>query len=500
MKVRKLLRDTARFRTLAVLFAGIALAARSAAGNCIGDCDEDGTVRVAEVVRSVAIALGRADAASCASAIMLRDGRITVDELIAAVRNNLRGCPPAECPYRAGALPENTLPPDATAGDEMPIDHIVVLMQENRSFDHYFGRLPEAGVPEADGLPPDAANPDSAGNLVPAFHLERYCTRDTAHSWKASHEQYNGGRNDGFVITNEPGGERAMGYYDESDLPFYYALARTFAIADRYFSSLLGPTFPNRFFLYSGTAFGQTTNVLGVGIHSQRTIFDALDEKGVSWKIYFSDVPFALLYRQLSASPRLTAIERFFEDAAAGTLPQVAFVDPAFSGLMRPQNDEHPPVNIQRGQAFVADVVRALISSPAWPRTVFFLTYDEHGGFYDHVPPPPACEPDEIPPQLGPGDVPARFDRYGFRVPFVAVSPWVKPGYVSHRTYDHTSILRFIETRFGLPALSDRDANADPLLDLFDFSQPNLLEPGPLPPAEIDPAGVELCRQAGFEG
>src|SRR5262249_52911695 len=156
-------------------------------------------------------------------------------------------------------------------------------------------------------------------------------------------------------------------------------------------------------------------------------------------------------------------------DAAAGTLPQVSYVDPAF---ILGEDDEHPPTNIQLGQAFIAKVLNAVMTSPAWKRTAVIVTYDEHGGYYDHVPPPPACPPDAIPPSLQPNDTQARFDRYGVRVPLVVVSPYARKHFVSHRVYDHTSILRFIETRFDLPALTARDANADPLLDLFDFKKP----------------------------
>jgi phospholipase C len=171
-----------------------------------------------------------------------------------------------------------------------------------------------------------------------------------------------------------------------------------------------------------------------------------------------------------------------------GQLPQVAFIDPIFVGTSNTENDEHPTANIQVGEQFVQQVVNAVMTSPQWPSSALFLTYDEHGGFYDHVKPPAACEPDDIPPLLASGDVQAAFDRYGFRVPFVAVSPFSKAGYVSHKVYDHTSILRFIETRFDLPALTRRDANARPMLELFDFENPPFLTPPSLPDAPLDQA------------
>jgi phospholipase C len=195
-------------------------------------------------------------------------------------------------------------------------------------------------------------------------------------------------------------------------------------------------------------------------------------------------------------------ISQYFADAAAGTLPQVAFVDPLFVGSSNTENDEHPTSNIQVGQEFVSRVVNALLASPQWPRSALFLTYDEHGGFYDHVRPRPACLPDGIPPLLEAGDDPGAFDRYGFRVPMVVVSPFARSRYVSHRVYDHTSILRFIETRFDLPALTRRDANADPLLRMFDFRQPPFATPPSLPAATIDQAHFDepVCAQGTGSG
>ena len=134
-----------------------------------------------------------------------------------------------------------------------------------------------------------------------------------------------------------------------------------------------------------------------------------------------------------------------------------------------------------------------MLHSPDWSASAFFLTYDEHGGFYDHVAPPPAVPPDDIPPMLHPGDTPAAFDRYGVRVPAIVVSPFAKRHYVSHVVYDHTSILRFIETRFGLPALTRRDAAASPMLDFFDFAHASFATPPALPDAPVDPGGVAAC-------
>ena len=186
-------------------------------------------------------------------------------------------------------------------------------------------------------------------------------------------------------------------------------------------------------------------------------------------------------------------IDQFYVDAENGDLPQVAYVDPAFFGDESTQSDEHPPSNVQVGQAFTSGVINALMQSPNWPRSVMFLMYDEHGGYYDHVVPPAACVPDAIPPDLQPGDEPGAFDRYGIRVPFVVVSPFARKRYVSHTVTDQTAVLRFIETRFDLPALTARDANSDPPFELFDFANPAFLTPPVLPDAEIDPVRAAEC-------
>jgi len=409
---------------------------------------------------------------------------------------------PASCPFAAGARPVDTLPAGAPHGADIPIDTVVVFMQENRSYDHYLGQLRKRGAERA---PRDASNPDPTDPQAPPiarFHQTRYCeVADLDHSWNGSHAEFDDGSMDGFTAANvddsDPNGSRAMGYYTAKDLPFYYKLYRKFATSDRQFCSLLGPTWPNRFYLLAATSFGHIGNdppPNGME-YSQRTIFNALDEAGVTWKVYHSGLPFALLFAYVRSQPsKLVSVDQYFADAAAGTLPQVAFVDPMFLGAENVENDEHPPSNIQVGQEFASRVVRALFDSPQWPRAALFIVYDEHGGFYDHVPPPPACVPDAIPPALGQNDTVAAFDRFGFRVPMVAVSPYSRRRFVSHVNRDHASILRFIETRFDLPALTARDANADPMLELFDFTRPRFARPPRLPAATIDEPQRSQCE------
>lgn len=240
------------------------------------------------------------------------------------------------------------------------------------------------------------------------------------------------------------------------------------------------------------------------------TIFDRLNAHGLTWTNYFTDLPqIAIIPAAAKANPgHLAPIAQFYADAALGQLPAVSLVDPDFGiadvigglvpGQPLPQNvraqgqDEENPQNIQLGEAFVAQVVDAVVRSPQWPKTVLVWLYDEHGGYYDHVPPPPAAVPDGIAPQLGPGDFPGRYDIYGVRVPAVVVSPWARPGYISNVVHDHTSILRFIEDKWNLPALTNRDASANSVTDLLDFSRPALLEPpsldAPANPLTSDPS------------
>jgi phospholipase C len=402
----------------------------------------------------------------------------------------------AGCAFERGATPEATIGSEYPIGDEIPIDHIIILMQENRSFDHYFGAMP--GV---DGIPTGASNPDGSGTPVMPFHTTEYCIEDVAHSWNASHLQYNDGANDGFVTTNDPGGARALGYLDDTDLPFYWDLYSRFAMSDHHFCSVLGPTWVNRFYLTSGTSFGMTRNA---GVPMERfdaqypyVIYQTLEDAGIDWRIYNAGLSFALggypdyISRRFD---RLSPIARFYEGLAAGELPPVVWLDPNFAGAGR--NDEHPPNNAQVGQAFVREIVDNVLRSPLWGRLALIITYDEHGGFYDHVPPPEACPPNDFPSDRRPTDEPGEFDRLGFRVPLVVVSPYARAGYVSDRVTDHASILRLVETRFLLPALTGRDANAWPLLDMFDFDAPPFMTaPTDLAAAPIDDAELTRCNE-----
>lgn len=394
------------------------------------------------------------------------------------------GTPPAEssCAFTAGSLVGETLGASApsVASRPLPITHVVVLMQENRSFDHYFGRLWAAGQPDAEGFPAGFSNPDTGGHRVVPFHLPTTCLpHDPPHQWPAAQRQWNQGRMDGFVLSaasadgehDDEAGRWAMGYYDASDLPFYHWLANTFAMGDRHFAPAMGGTWPNRQFMYAATA--QTPRSSTGMLHGARTIFDLLDDRRVGWRVY-TDGPARQDCIGWKAGARGVETSAAFVGALrSGKLPPVSFLDPA-------DDDEHPPADVQRGERWARRLYGELVRSPLWPRLVVFLTYDEGGGFFDHVAPPPACAPDERHREL---------DRRGGRVPLLVISPWARPHQVSHVARDHTSILRFIELLHDLPALSARDANADAMLDLFDFSTARLLSP-PLAP----PAGRNGCR------
>jgi len=328
------------------------------------------------------------------------------------------------------------------------VNHIVIIMQENHSFDNYFGALPYAvGGPYHSGHPCAAgdhtcvdgldcvragsnytctnSNLDDDNSNPTAFHDADFCVSpDLDHSWKGSHQEANFDSpasaflmspNDGFVRVNDlteqvDSGESStdddtIGFYNEDDLPFYYFLAQNFAINDTYHCSLLGQTFPNRSYEMAATSFGHlTTNEIFPPPGSYKpvtgTIFDLLDANSVAWKDYYSLLPYSFIFR--NGSPNGVPIAQFFADAAAGNLPPVSFVDSIQIGAA--ENDEHPPTDIRKGQYFVGQVINAIRNSPNWADTVIFFTYDEHGGYYDHVAPPAAPQGGNLNPDgINPG-------------------------------------------------------------------------------------------------
>ncbi|HWE65836.1 MAG TPA: alkaline phosphatase family protein [Acidimicrobiales bacterium] len=408
-----------------------------------------------------------------------------------------------------GSVPDPTRPVGA-ANAALPFDHIVIVMQENHSFDNYFGMLPARGQPLADGFTFDANgrplndNPVRGGRQR-AFRLEGTCQPNgVTQSWDATHQQINGGAMDGFAMTDS----EAMGYWDESDIPFYYSMANTFCIGNRYFCSVPAQTYPNRRFLYAGSAAGMTSTsgaTFSLPAPPNGSVMDNLHHHGVSFKSYFTDLPdLAIIPSNLERYPtHFTSIADFYLDCLTGNLPSVSWVDtemgltsdiggplasfikdlPApLSGiagnldqLLESQGgDEENPDDVAIGEAQVARIVNAVLRSPAWPRTLLIWNYDEHGGYYDHVAPPTAIMPDAIPPNIaqGHGRTPGAYNLYGVRVPNAVVSPYSRPHAVTNVVHDHTSVIATIANKWNLPALGWRDANANDMTDYLDLTSP----------------------------
>jgi phospholipase C len=297
------------------------------------------------------------------------------------------------------------------------------------------------------------------------------------------HNDYDNGKNDGFVKENDPDGQRTFFYEDDTVIPFYYALASTFAVGDRYFASVPSSTWPNRLFLMAATSFGIGDNSF-VTIDTMQSpvqnVMTLLEAGGHTWKDY-TDGPhmtsfFPTFGFTTDTIERLGTVKcTLMADIANGTLPDVALV---MGDEIDESSDEGPSDLPGIGGQLVEQIIRNLWASPSWKDTAVFITYDENGGLADHVPPAPACEPDQYPPHDEKNNpLPGKFDMTGFRVPFIVVSPYAKAHYASHMVHDHASITRFIETRFGLPALSARDANALPPMEMFDFQNPPFMTP-----------------------
>ena len=459
---------------------------------------------------------------------------------------------------RRSGTAEPGQPPDPSrpiGADLLPqIEHIVVLMMENHSYDNYFGMLRGRG----EGFPlgadgePAVSNPGVDGQTIRAHHLPSTVQhpQSPSQSWHASHLQWRHGTCDGFVASTqavEPDADAAvaMGYWTEDDIPFYDGLARTFPLADHWFSSCLGPTFPNRRFLIAGTAHGLIDDLPFdlLDYPPAGTIFDTFTRHGISWANYHSvpgDKHVARRYahhtrrmarRRLQRMGRslraltdgvqkdlqftanvfplgiarymlhVRSTDEFFADADAGTLPSFSIVDPDFDVY-----SEENPQDIRKGESFAAEVINRVMHGKGWPRTLLIWVYDEHGGYHDHVPPPAAVPPDEVegrsltgtPSRLQrllravlPGPVqnaenetegPRHYDRYGFRVPAVIVSPYARPDCVLSEVLDHTSVLKLLEEKWNLPTLTARDAAAVSPLGALDLAgPPAFLEPPSLP-------------------
>ena len=313
---------------------------------------------------------------------------------------------------------------------------------------------------------------------------------------------------DGFLFDDNT---NAMKYWDGSDLPFYWSLASTFPICDRWFASAPAQTYPNRMYLQAGTSQDlvstDVAKALAMPHPAGGTIWEKLSAHGISWLDYAWDLPDIVLFPKVwnANKDKVRTFDQFLRDCRSGALPSVSIVSPGVAAY-----SEENPADVQLGEAYSSSIINAVMSSPAWPKTALLFMYDEHGGYYDHVRPPAAVPPDDIAPGVAPAPgAPAAWNIYGLRVPAFVISPFARRDYVSHVVHDHTSVLRFIETKFNLGALTRRDANASNLLDCFDFRRapaflepPTLAAPGlpatgstctpEIPPPPTQPAAVAL--------
>ena len=378
--------------------------------------------------------------------------------------------PPSAASCQRLDEPPCALPAPADA----PFDTVVVLMMENRSFDHLLGWLPGANgrqqglvYTDTDGVPHET------WPLAPDF---QGCTYgDPDHTWEGAAIQYADGRCDGFLTTAEVGDRFPIGYYREGELPILSALAKGYTAFDSYFCSMLGPTWQNR--LYQLTATTQLTADCGFPgpddprpVTIETAIFDRLRDAGLTAGYYYHDEPMTGIFESRKYGGISHRIDQFWIDARAGELPNVAFVDPNYTDRaedMGTSNDYHPWGNVLVAEGFVAQVHEALKRSPQWDRMVFVLNFDEHGGFYDHVP-PPECQDDTV--LSGPGPFP-NLKRLGFRVPAIAMGPFAARKVEKAGPYEHCSILKMIEWRWGLAPMTLRDRHAKNLADALDFTQ-----------------------------
>jgi phospholipase C len=389
---------------------------------------------------------------------------------------------------RSEAHPHDRLPEPERSG----IEHVVVVMMENRSFDHLLGWLPGANGRQA-GL--TFEDPSGARHktfkLAPTIGFQGCNNLDPDHSWEGGRTQVNGGRMDGWLKAHSD--VFSIGYYERKDRPFFNELAMKFTTLDRYHCSILAETFPNRFFQHSAQ-----TPVLHNGevtvAQTVPTIWDRLAAAGVSGKYYFTDVPFVLVWGN-KYLPIAHTFPEFLADAAAGTLPAVSFLDPKFQDEDQgTSGDDHPHADIRVGDAFLSQAFHAVANGPGWSKTVFVITYDEWGGFFDHVAPPLSVAANDVDPPDDNGEV-----LLGIRVPTIVASPWTHgddgPRLHSH-LFDHTSVLKLIEWRWRLPHLTLRDApdsNITNLAHVLDFRRHNPHVPRlPTPVAPV----IEACPPA----
>jgi phospholipase C len=352
------------------------------------------------------------------------------------------------------------------------IDHVVVVTMENRSFDHLLG-----WVPGADGRQAGLSYTDSNGIAHSTHHLTDFqsCNfADPNHSAEGGRAEYNGGACDGWLRT-EGNDLFAIGYYEGADLAFLGKAAAEWLVLDRYFCPIMGPTYPNRIVSLAATTDRMSNTFVESALPN---IWDRVLAAGLSGRNYGASALVSTSFWTARHSSLIRPLSEFFTDAAAGGLPSVSFVDPVLTDDL--SNSYHPPADIRNAEAFLASIYKAVTTGPAWKSSLLIITFDEWGGFYDHVP-PSAVQVPQAEKDIGNTD-----GLRGFRIPTILVSPFVKRKSVSSRVYDHCSVLRFIEKRWGLQPLTIRDATANDLGDELDLSMavtaaPQYDVPGPFP-------------------
>lgn len=354
----------------------------------------------------------------------------------------------------SAGTPSGTLPAPASTG----IDHIVVVMMENRSFDHYLGWLPGANGRQGVSLKDSDGKPQTGRALAPDY--QNCGSADPDHSYDGGRKQLNNGAMDGFLLTQPAGDTFPIGYYTAADLPFFSRVASDWTICDHYFSGILSSTFPNRVYMHAGQT---DRNSNSFDISKLPTVWDSLAAAGYSGRYYFHDEPITALWGgKYLGITRQSA--QFKLDAATGRLPNVAYIDPAFLGESGGiSKDDHPLADIRDGQALLGDIYETLRTSPQWSRTLLIVNYDEWGGFYDHVEPPFApVSAEEVQATGNDG-------RLGFRVPCAIIGPRARRGHVESIQFDPNSILNFIAWRFGFAPLGVRGSSFN-LAHALDFS------------------------------
>jgi len=348
-----------------------------------------------------------------------------------------------------------SIPTSEAATSNLPIKLIIIIMEENHSFDNYFGTYPGAN-----GINPNFGLPISrvSNQLVLPFHINgTLIPQDLCHDWECQHEAYNNGNMDGFVYAANS--NLTMGYFDYRQIPYYWDYASQFVLLDNFYSSVFASSLPNHLYLLAGQSGGVVRRALSANF-TLPTIVDELNQNHISWKYYAGGHSYLNAWNPLpgfnsfkinqSRTKNLAEPSQFYSDLRSNSLPSVVWIMPSSD-----RESEHPPYDISLGQKNVVSTINAVMNSRYWNSTAIFLTWDEAGGWYDHVPPP-------------------QVDRYGygFRVPCIIISPFAKRGYIDHVQGDFTSLLKFIETVHSIPALTDRDASANNLMEAFDFSQP----------------------------